>query len=128
MGTRFVATHECDADEAFKQSYIDAEEEDLVVIKSPLGLPGRAIRNEFLENVDKGQKKPFKCPYHCLKTCNYKKSPYCIAIALLNAKRGRLKHGFAFAGKNAYRIKEIISVKELINTLRDEYDAAACVA
>ena len=127
MGTRFVATHECDADDAFKQSYIEAEEEDLMVIKSPLGLPGRAIRNAFLENVEKGEKKPFKCPYHCLKTCNYKKSPYCIAIALLNAKKGRLKNGFAFAGKNAYRIKEIISVKELINTLQNEFDAAVAL-
>jgi nitronate monooxygenase len=128
MGTRFVATHECDADEAFKQTYIDAEEKDLMVIKSPLGLPGRAIRNEFLEAVAKGDKIPFRCPFHCLKTCDYHKSPYCIAMALLNAKIGKLRNGFAFAGKNAYRVKEIVSVKELIASLQTEYDAAACCA
>ena len=125
LGTRFVATHECDADEAFKQSYVAAKESDLIVIKSPLGLPGRAVRNEFLDEVKDGKKTPFKCPFHCLKTCDFKKSPYCIALALLNAKNGKLKNGFAFAGKNAYRVTEIISVKELINTLKNEY-AAAC--
>jgi nitronate monooxygenase len=124
MGTRFVATHECDADEGFKQAYLHAKEEDMVIIKSPLGLPGRAIRNEFLEDVKEGKKTPFKCPYHCLKTCDYMKSPYCIAIALLNAKKGRLQKGFAFAGKNAFRVTEIISVKELINTLRQEFSMA----
>jgi nitronate monooxygenase len=125
MGTRFVATHECDADEGFKQAFLPAKEEDMVIIKSPLGLPGRAIRNDFLEEVKKGKKTPFKCPYHCLKTCDYLKSPYCIAIALLNAKKGRLNKGFAFAGKNAFRVGEIVSVKELIQTLRQEF-AMAC--
>ena len=124
MGTRFVATHECDADEGFKQAYIASKEEDMVIIKSPLGLPGRAIQNTFLKDVQEGKKTPFKCPYHCLKTCDYKKSPYCIAIALLNAKRGKFNYGFAFAGKNAFRITEIISVKELINTLKHEFSMA----
>jgi nitronate monooxygenase len=124
MATRFVATHECDADIRFKQSYVDAQMEDLMIIESPLGLPGRAIRNRFLEEVNSGKKKPFKCPYHCLLPCNYTDSPYCIALALLNAKRGNLKHGFAFAGKNAYRVKEIVSVKELISSLVSEYNEA----
>ena len=124
MATRFVATHECDADIRFKQSYIDARQEDLVIIESPLGLPGRAIRNRFLKDVDNGKKKPFKCPYHCILPCNYADSPYCIALALLNAKRGDLKHGFAFAGQNAYRVNEIVSVKELISSLVSEYNEA----
>ena len=121
MGTRFVATHECDADPAFKQAFVDAREEDLVVIKSPVGLPGRAIRNEFISRVNEGKTKPFKCPYHCIKTCDHKKSPYCIAIALGNAKKGKLKNGFAFAGQNAFRVDKIISVKELIRSLWEDY-------
>ena len=121
MGTRFVATHECDADDAFKQAYIDAREEDMVVIKSPVGLPGRAINNKFICEVNAGKKKPFRCPYHCIKTCNVEKSPYCIAVALANAKKGKLKYGFAFAGSNAHRIKEIVSVKQLFNSLTQEY-------
>jgi nitronate monooxygenase len=124
MGTRFVATHECDAHMRFKQAYIEAKEEDLMVIDSPLGLPGRALRNEFLEDVGRGKTKPFKCPYHCLTTCNYKETPYCIAFALISAKKGNLKHGFAFAGKNAYRVKEVVSVKDLIRSLLDEYELA----
>jgi len=112
MGTRFVATHECDAISAFKQSYIEARKEDLVIIKSPVGLPGRAIRNQFLSDVEEGRKKPFKCPYHCIISCNCTDSPYCIALALINAKKGKLKKGFAFAGDNAYRVDRIISVKE----------------
>ncbi|MBT8357586.1 MAG: nitronate monooxygenase [Desulfobacterales bacterium] len=117
LGTRFVATHECDADERFKQAYIESKKEDMTIIKSPVGLPGRAVNNKFLDDVTQGKKKPFNCPYHCIKTCDYQKSPYCIAFALLNAQRGNLKHGYAFAGQNAYRINEIVSVKQLIASL-----------
>jgi len=121
MGTRFVATHECDAAPGFKQTYLNAKKEDLVIIKSPVGLPGRAIRNRFLDEVESGNKKPFKCPYQCVKTCDTAKSPYCIALALAGAKKGKFNNGFAFAGANAYRIKEIISVKELIRSLQTEF-------
>lgn len=123
MGTRFVATHECDADIAFKQSYVNASEQDLVLIESPVGLPGRALRNQFIEDVKKGKKTPFKCPYHCITTCNHKESPYCIAMALSNAKKGKLDLGFSFAGKNAYRVNGIMSVRELISSLVEEYEA-----
>lgn len=126
MATRFVATHECDADIGFKQSYIEARKEDLVIIKSPVGLPGRAIRNEFISDVEKGKKKPFKCPYHCIVSCNCTDSPYCIALALLNAKKGKLRKGFAFAGNNAYRVDRIVSVKELIASLLDDYLKICC--
>jgi nitronate monooxygenase len=121
LGTRFVATHECDADIKFKQAFIDSREEDIMVIKSPVGMPGRALRNEFLEDVEQGKKKPFKCPYHCIVTCDYTKSPYCIASALNNAKKGKMNRGFAFAGQKAYLVKELVSVKELIDSLRKEY-------
>ncbi|HOV85718.1 MAG TPA: nitronate monooxygenase family protein [Syntrophobacteraceae bacterium] len=126
MGTRFVATHECDADIRFKEAYVKAGVKDLVIIKSPVGLPGRAIRNEFVEEMERGEKKPFKCPYHCITTCRCKDSPYCIALALANAKKGNLANGFAFAGGNAYRVDRIMSVKELISSLIEEYDQASC--
>jgi nitronate monooxygenase len=125
MATRFVTTHECDASAKFKQTYIDSRKEDIVIIKSPVGMPGRAIKNAFLDEVSRGKRKPFKCPYHCIITCDYKNSPYCIAFALINAKKGNLSHGFAFAGENAYRAKGIISVKELIETLIIEYKDAS---
>jgi NAD(P)H-dependent flavin oxidoreductase YrpB (nitropropane dioxygenase family) len=125
MATRFVTTEECDASIDFKNTYINAKKEDLDIIKSPVGMPGRAIRNTFTEDISKGVNKPFKCPYHCIITCDYKNSPYCIALALTNAQKGNLEHGFAFAGENAYKADKIVSVKELMKTLQKEYSAAA---
>lgn len=125
MGTRFVATHECDADPRFKETYVQAKEEDIQIIKSPVGLPGRAVIGAFLEDVKNGLKKPFRCPFHCISSCDYTKSPYCIGLALVNAKKGLLRQGFAFAGKNAYRVESIVSVKELINSLRQSCLQAA---
>ncbi len=122
MATRFVCTHECDAAEEFKQAYINAKKEDIIVIKSPVGMPGRALRNEFLAKAEKGEIK-FKCHYQCLKTCNPKKSPYCIADALINASEGKLEGGFVFAGSTAYRVNKIISVKELVKELKEEAEA-----
>ncbi len=122
MGTRFVATHECDANIHFKEMYVNAKKEDLIIIKSPVGLPGRAIKNTFLKDVLAGVKKPFQCPWKCLRTCNIRESPYCIASALIQAKLGNFKDGFAFAGSNAWKIKKIISVKELIQTLKRQYN------
>jgi nitronate monooxygenase len=121
MGTRFVTTTECDASDAFKQMYINASEKDICIIKSPVGMPGRAIRNKFTMQVEAGEKIPFTCPYHCIITCDYVNSPYCIALALKNAHKGNLDNGFAFAGANAYRAKEIISVKELVKQIKKEY-------
>jgi nitronate monooxygenase len=125
MATRFVATHECDAAPEFKQAYIDAREDDIVIIQSPVGMPGRAIRNRFIDEVSSGERKPFSCPHHCIVTCDVERSPYCIALALSNAQRGRLAGGFAFAGANAWRVRELVSVRELITELEREYDAAS---
>ena len=124
MGTRFVATYECDASLKFKQSYIDCKEDDIKIIESPVGLPGRAIRNKFLDEVTAGEQKPFRCPWKCLKTCDFKEAPYCIAKALTNAQKGNVDEGYTFAGSNAYRVNEIISVKELFENLEQEYGAA----
>lgn len=121
MGTRFVATHECDADIKFKQMYIDAVEEDIKLIKSPVGLPGRAVYNDFILEVKEGKRSVKKCPFHCITTCKREESEYCIAMALINAYKGRLKHGFAFAGKNAWRIDKIVSVKELVDELEIQF-------
>ena len=125
MATRFVATNECDADMVFKQAYLDCKEEDMVVIKSPVGMPGRAIKNKFILDSEKGQKQPFECPFHCIITCDVVNAPYCIALSLLNAQRGDLNHGFAFAGKNAYRVTEIVPVKKLIDSLAEEFSIAS---
>lgn len=125
MATRFVATHECDVDIKFKEAYLKCKKEDIVIIESPVGLPGRAIKNQFLDDVSRGIKKPFNCPWQCLKTCDFKNTPYCIALALTNAKKGDLERGFAFAGANAYRVDKIVSVKELIASLLEEYSNAA---
>jgi len=128
MATRFVATHECDASTAFKQAYVKCKKEDLTIIDSPVGLPGRAIKNRFLEEITAGIKQPIKCPWKCLKTCDVDSSPYCICAALTNAKKGILGKGFAFAGANAYRIDKIISVKKLTETLLMEYENATATA
>lgn len=123
MATRFAATHECDADIRFKQAYVDCKKEDIMIIRSPVGMPGRAIRNEFLEKSKRKEIK-FRCYYQCLKTCNPPTSPYCIADALLNASQGKLDSGFVFVGSNAYRVNKIVSVKELINELVSEAEQA----
>ncbi|MBN1895426.1 nitronate monooxygenase [bacterium] len=125
MASRFVPTVECDADPAFKMAYVNAAKEDLMIIDSPVGLPGRAIRNRFLEEVGAGVKKPFKCPWKCLRTCDFVNAPYCIGLALTNAKLGRLDDGFVFGGANAYRSERITSVHEVIQSILAEYHAAA---
>ncbi len=125
MATRFVGTYECDAATQFKDAYVNCKEGDLTIIDSPVGLPGRAIRSRFLDEVAAGARKPFKCPWKCLKTCDFEKSSYCIALALANAKRGNMRNGFAFAGANAYRVDTIISVSELMQSLIAEYTAEA---
>lgn len=121
MATRFVATEECDASPSFKQTYIDAKEKDLEIIKSPVGMPGRALISNFLEKVSEGKKQPKKCPFKCIRTCDISKSPYCIVIALINAFKGNFEHGFAFAGTNAFRTTKISTVREIFQSLLKEY-------
>lgn len=121
MGTRFVGTVECDAHHYFKQAYVDCAKEDIIIIDSPVGLPGRAIRSRLLDQVSSGKKHPLECVWQCLRTCDVKTAPYCIGKALTNAKMGDLKNGFAFAGANAYRVSDIVTVKELCATLKKEF-------
>ncbi|MHC6181490.1 NAD(P)H-dependent flavin oxidoreductase [Clostridium sp. JNZ X4-2] len=116
MGTRFVATEECDAQMSFKRAYINSKKEDIKIIKSPVGLPGRAIRNEFIKKAEGGRIIPGKC-YNCLKKCDPAKTPYCISEALINSVSGNIDEGLIFVGSNAYRIDKIVKVKELIKEL-----------
>lgn len=124
MGTRFVTTHECDASEGFKQAYIDAKKEDVRIIKSPVGMPGRAISCSFLDEVDAGKKRPVLCPVNCIRTCDIQTAPYCIIASLTSALRGNFRNGYAFAGSNVWRNDKIISVKELFTSLIAEFNEA----
>lgn len=117
MGTRFVATHECDVADSFKQAYVEARPKDVVIIDSPVGMPGRALGSPFLDRVSAGKCRPPKCITKCLRPCTFPDTPYCIAMALIYAQKGNFRGGFAFCGSNAPRIKRIISVQELMDEL-----------
>ena len=124
MGTRFVCTEECDVSREFKQAYLDAKQEDIVITKSPVGMPGRAINNRFLKDLEVKGKLKINCPYRCLTACKVEKARYCIAQALVNSYFGDVDHGLIFCGQNAYRIDKIITVKELIHELLSELKEA----
>ncbi len=121
MGTRFVTTNECDASDAFKKTYINSKADDVEIINSPVGMPGRAIKSNFIEKMKKGNKQPFKCPFHCIKTCDITSSPYCITKSLISALKGDFENGYAFAGTNAYLAEKIISIKETFENIKQEY-------
>ena len=116
IASRFVATEECDASEAYKQAYINAKEEDVQIIQSPVGMPGRAIRNALIERVEK-EKEPIKKCYNCLAKCNPVKVPYCITKALIDAVKGDVENGLVFCGSNVGRINQMMSVHELMQEL-----------
>jgi NAD(P)H-dependent flavin oxidoreductase YrpB (nitropropane dioxygenase family) len=120
MATRFVCTDECDAHDNFKQAYLNCTAADITIIASPVGLPGRVITNSFVEQIKQGKTVPFTCKYQCLRTCDPKAAPYCIAKALANAAQGNLDESFVFAGSNAYRCTEIVPVKKLVEQLSEE--------
>lgn len=128
MGSRFVATDECDAHPSFKQAFIKSKKSDIIIIKSPVGMPGRAIRNAYLDKMQNSEKRPLICSHHCIHTCDYLKSDYCIADALVNAQKGDLDNGFVFAGENASKIRKIIPVKKLFELLSRQYSKAASAA
>lgn len=117
--TRFVTTEECDADIAYKEAYINAKEEDIVIVKSPVGMPGRAIKNKFLERVAKGPVKVEHC-FRCLEHCDPATTPYCITKALINAAEGKIDDALLFCGSNAYRCEKIETVPEVMAALCGE--------
>lgn len=120
MGTRFIATHECDADIRFKEAVISAKKEDITIVQSPTGFPGRAVLNEFMKKVkERGNISIQKC-LNCLTPCTPQNTPYCITEALIQAVKGNVNNGLVFVGTNAWRLEKIVSVKELISELVEE--------
>lgn len=117
MGTRFVTTVECDASDVYKQTYIDATEDDIILVKSPVGMPGRAIRNSFMERAAQERIPHGKC-HMCVSTCKPGETPYCITDALLNAADGNVEEALLFCGTNACRASRLETVKEIMNEFR----------
>ncbi len=114
LGTRFVTTTECDATDAYKQTYINAKEEDIALVKSPVGLPGRAIKTAFTSSTER---EPITKCYRCLEKCDFNTTPYCISDRLIKAVEGNTDNGLVFCGAKAYRCDKIISVEELFTEL-----------
>jgi len=123
IATRFVTTVECSVAQAFKELYLKAGKEDIVIIKSPVGMPGRAIRTPFVERVARGERVPFECGYQCLRSCDPRTAPYCIARAMFNAASGKTDEAVVFCGSNVWRIDKIVPVRELVNTIVEEAEA-----
>ncbi len=117
MATRFVTTYECDAAEAYKQAYIDAKEEDIVIVQSPVGMPGRAILNPFIKRVKEGPVPHGRC-HLCVSTCDPARTPYCITEALINAARGNTEDALLFCGANAWRATKLEHVKDIMDEFR----------
>lgn len=117
VATRFVTTYECDAHDNYKQAYINAKEEDIVIVKSPVGMPGRAIHNDFLDRVANGERFMNGCR-QCIVTCNPQTTPYCITQALINAVEGRVSEGLLFCGSNAYRATKLEHVEDIMEEFR----------
>lgn len=124
MATRFVTTVECDAHENFKKAYLDAGPEQGKIIISPVGMPGRALDNLFLQNLEKGVKPEITHCVNCLSACNPKTTPYCISQALIASVQGDIEDGLIFAGSNAYRSSEIVTVNDLITELTNEAESS----
>lgn len=116
IATRFVVTEECDASEEYKQAYLNAKKEDIKIVISPVGMPGRAIINPFMEHVS-GEKVAVKKCFNCLEHCNPKETPYCITDALINAVNGNIDQGLIFCGDNVYRLNKMTTVHDLMKEL-----------
>lgn len=120
VGTRFVTTEECDASEAYKEAYLEAEKEDIVITQSPVGMPGRAIMNSFLTQIKEGNRPAITSCFQCLEHCDIRTIPYCITRALVNAAKGDIEHALLFCGSNAYRAKKIETVDQVMAELVGE--------
>lgn len=116
VGSLFVTTRECDASEAYKEAYVNCKKEDIVIVNSPVGMPGRAINNSFLERIKKERVPSTGCK-KCIIPCKPKETPYCIADALIRAVRGDVENGLLFCGANAYLQNKITTVKEVLQSL-----------
>lgn len=122
IGTRFIATEECDASAEFAKLLCEAGQEDIMILQSPVGLPGRVLSTEFTRKVKEvGRIAPTRC-VNCLKTCDPATTPYCISEALMQAAQGNREKGLFFSGENAGRINRIYRVEELIGEIRDQWE------
>ena len=123
MGTRFIGTHECDADDKFKQVLLDAKEGDIELMSSPVGYPAQGVRTNLINMVEKREGPAIKCISNCVAPCKRgeeaKVVGFCIADRLSDAYMGNLETGLFFSGTNGYRLNEIISVKELMDKLTE---------
>ncbi len=119
MGTRFVVTEECDAGDEFKQAYLDCSQEDIGLIMSPAGLPGRAIRKNIDQIRQRDVGLDVYCPSACLKKCAYQSSRerFCIVHALDRAQKGDIETGLVFCGTNAWKADHISTVAEVFAEL-----------
>ena len=117
IATRFVTTEECDADIRYKEAYLQADKEDIVIVKSPVGMPGRAILNPFMKRVMNGEQIPHSPCHGCLQECHPNDIPYCITDALIHAAKGEVEDALLFCGANAYKATRLETVKEVIDSL-----------
>ena len=118
VASRFVTTVECDADEKYKNAYIQAKKEDIEIVKSPVGMPGRAIHNALMDKVASGTRVPAVKCLNCIHTCDPATTPYCITDALIHAAKGELSEALLFCGGRAYEADHIGTVKEVIDSYR----------
>ena len=118
VATRFVTTEECDADNRYKNAYLEAKKEDIIIVKSPVGMPGRAINNDLIRRVAAGERIPHSPCHRCLHRCNPAQIPYCITDALIHAAKGELEDALLFCGANAYKADRIETVKEVMDDLK----------
>lgn len=118
IATRFIGTYECDAEQTYKDALIRAKSEDLRIIQSPVGMPGRAVNSPLLERVKANGKEPIPYCYHCMKACNPGVAPYCITKALVDALKGDWENGLFFSGANVDKLTEMVHVKEIVDEFR----------
>jgi nitronate monooxygenase len=119
VGTRFITTFECDADDRYKQVHLQAKPEDVMLVPSPVGLPGRAIRNFFIDRVIAGEDMSEPCAANCLQACRCRdaRETYCIMKALNQAAAGDVDNGLIFSGTHAGRAQTLASVEEVMRDL-----------
>ena len=124
FATRFIATEECDASPAYKQRLLDARDEDIAIVQSPVGLPGRALRSPLIERVEAGSQPAVERCMKCLSACDYKTAPYCISRALIAAVRGDWENGLFFCGAGAGKVNRLSTVRAQMEQIMSEWRAA----
>ena len=124
FATRFIATEECDASDGYKQRLLNARPEDIAIVQSPVGMPGRALRSPLIQRVEAGnQPRPDRC-MKCLVPCDFKTTPYCISKALIAARNGDWENGLFFCGANAGEVNRLSTVREQIDQIMNEWRLA----